>query len=149
MARSVLILNGPNLNMLGQREPEVYGSETLDEIRVRVEQRARELDLEADFRQSNAEHDLVEWIQGARGTAEGIILNAGAFTHTSLAILDALQAVDLPVVEVHLSNIFRRERFRSHSHVSRAAAGMICGFGGHGYVLAVEALAAILDGSGV
>ena len=145
MARSVLILNGPNLNLLGEREREVYGSETLEAIRKRVETRAGDLGLDADFRQSNAEHKLVEWIQAARGTAHGIIVNAGAFTHTSIAILDALQAVSLPVVEVHLSNIFLRERFRSHSHISRAATGMICGFGGHGYVLAIEAMASILD----
>ncbi len=144
MTPSILILNGPNLNLLGSREPEVYGAETLESIQARVEARASELGLEADFRQSNAEHELVGWIQVARDTAQGIILNAGAFTHTSVSILDALQAVGLPVIEVHLSNIYRREHFRQRSYISRVAEGMIAGFGGDGYVLAIEAMANLL-----
>jgi len=144
MASTILILNGPNLNLLGSREPDIYGSETLDDIQAQVEAKAAELGMQADFRQSNAEHELVEWIQVAGGTAQGIILNAGAFTHTSVAILDALQAVGLPLIEVHLSNIFRREHFRQRSYVSRAADGMIAGFGGDGYLLAMEAMAGLL-----
>jgi 3-dehydroquinate dehydratase-2 len=144
MTSTILILNGPNLNLLGAREPEIYGSETLDDIQDRVEAKAAELGMQADFRQSNAEHQLVEWIQVAGGTAQGIILNAGAFTHTSVAILDALKAVGLPLIEVHLSNIFRREHFRQRSYISRAADGMVAGFGGDGYVLALEAMVGLL-----
>jgi 3-dehydroquinate dehydratase-2 len=144
MTSTILILNGPNLNLLGAREPEIYGSETLDDIQDRVEAKAAELGMQADFRQSNAEHELVEWIQVAGGTAQGIILNAGAFTHTSVAILDALKAVGLPLIEVHLSNIFRREHFRQRSYISRAADGMVAGFGGDGYVLALEAMVGLL-----
>jgi 3-dehydroquinate dehydratase-2 len=144
MTSTILILNGPNLNLLGAREPEIYGSETLDDIQDRVEAKAAELGMQADFRQSNAEHELVEWIQVAGGTAQGIILNAGAFTHTSVAILDALKAVGLPLIEVHLSNIFRRENFRQRSYISRAADGMVAGFGGDGYVLALEAMVGLL-----
>ena len=145
---SVLFLNGPNLNLLGTREPDIYGSETLDDIRAKTEGRAAERGLTVDFRQSNAEHELIDWIQGAKGHAAGIILNAGAFTHTSLAIADALAAVALPVVEVHLSNIFRREHFRHHSHMSRQAEGVICGFGSESYVLAVDAMAHVLGRKG-
>ena len=141
----IFILNGPNLNLLGAREPEVYGRETLDDIERLVAARAEELGLGVDFRQSNAEGELVTWIQEAPDKAKGIIINAGAYTHTSVAILDALLASDLPVVEVHLSNIFRRENFRRHSHVSQAALGVICGFGARGYVLALEALAGLTD----
>lgn len=144
MTPNILVLNGPNLNLLGSREPEVYGAETLESIQERVEARAAELGLAADFRQSNAEHELVGWIQVAGDTAQGIILNAGAFTHTSVSILDALQAVGLPVIEVHLSNIYRREHFRQRSYISRAAEGLIAGFGGDGYVLAIEAMANLL-----
>ena len=144
MTSTILILNGPNLNLLGAREPEIYGSETLDDIQDRGEAKAAELGMQADFRQSNAEHELVEWIQVAGGTAQGIILNAGAFTHTSVAILDALKAVGLPLIEVHLSNIFRRENFRQRSYISRAADGMVAGFGGDGYVLALEAMVGLL-----
>ena len=148
MASTVLVLNGPNLNLLGMREPDVYGTETLDEIQARVEARAGELGGTADFRQSNAEGDLIEWIQEGQGTADGIILNAAAFTHSSVAIADAVEAVGLPVIEVHLSNVFRRERFRHHSHLSRVARGVIVGLGGDGYVLAVEAMASILPRKG-
>ncbi len=141
MAAKILVLNGPNLNMLGMREPEVYGTITLNEIKGRVEAKAAALGLEVDFRQSNIEGELVSWIQEARGSAGAIILNAGAYSHTSVAILDALKAVGLPVVEVHLSNIFGREPFRHHSYVSLAAEGVICGLGPLGYELALEALA--------
>jgi len=145
---TILVLNGPNLNMLGTREPEIYGTETLAEIETRCRERAAALDLDVDFRQSNGEAELVGWIQEANDAASGIIINAGALTHTSLAILDALLAAGLPVVEVHLSNIFRREEFRHKSYVSQAATGLVCGFGGLGYGLAIEAIARLIDGEG-
>ncbi|WP_114391983.1 type II 3-dehydroquinate dehydratase [Oleisolibacter albus] len=145
---SVLILNGPNLNLLGTREPHVYGRETLDDVEGLCQDEAARLGLDIDFRQSNHEGELVTWIQEARGEHDAIILNAGAYTHTSIAILDALAAVDLPVVEVHLSNIFRREAFRHHSYVSTIARGVICGFGSHGYGLALQAVARLIEASG-
>lgn len=145
---SVLLLNGPNLNMLGTREPHVYGRETLDDVESLCQAEAARLGLDLDFRQSNHEGELVTWIQEARGEHDAIILNAGAYTHTSIAILDALAAVDLPVVEVHLSNIFRREPFRHHSYVSTIAKGVICGFGSHGYVLALQAVSRLIDAQG-
>lgn len=130
--------------MLGTRQPHIYGSETLADVEAACRKHAEPLGLSIDFRQSNHEGVLVDWIQEARTTRAGIILNAGAYTHTSVAILDALLASELPVVEVHLSNIHRRESFRHHSYVSQAAVGMICGFGSHGYLLALEALARLL-----
>ncbi len=142
--RSILIINGPNLNMLGQREPAIYGRDTLADIEAACARSAAEHGLAADFRQSNSEGQLVDWIQGARQGHAGIIINAGAYTHTSIAILDALLAADLPIVEVHLSNIFRREEFRHHSYVSRAASGVICGFGLSSYVLAFDAMARLV-----
>ena len=141
---TILVLNGPNLNLLGTREPDVYGTETLDDIERRSRARAGELGLEISFRQSNAEGELVDWIQDARRDIDGIVINAGAFTHTSVAILDALKASELPVVEIHLSNIFSRETFRHHSYVSQAASGLVCGFGGLGYSLALEAIAHLI-----
>ncbi len=145
MPDTILVLNGPNLNLLGTREPEIYGHETLDDIRALVERRAGDLGLAADFRQSNDEGEMVGWIQEARGSAKGIVINAGGYSHSSVAILDALLASEVPVIEVHLSNIFRRESFRHHSYVSQAARGVICGFGAQGYALALEALAGLLD----
>ncbi len=142
--KPIFVLNGPNLNMLGTREPEVYGRDTLDDIRKRVEARAAELGLKVDFRQSNTEGEMVDWVQEARTKASGLIVNAGAYTHTSIALLDALQAVEVPVIEVHLSNIFRRESFRQHSYVSLGADGVICGLGAKGYELALDGLAHIL-----
>jgi len=142
--RTILVLNGPNLNLLGTREPEIYGSRTLADIERASRVRAHDLDLEIDFRQSNTEGELVGWIQAARADMAGIVINAGAYTHTSVAILDALQSCGLPVVEVHLSNIFRRETFRHHSYVSQAATGLVCGFGGLGYSLALEAIAHLI-----
>lgn len=139
-----LILNGPNLNMLGVREPSIYGRDTLDDISRNCAKRAAELGLQVDFRQSNHEGELVTWIQQARGSASGIIINPGAYGHTSIALLDALLITELPVVEVHLSNIFRREEFRHHTYVSQAASGVICGLGAQGYLLALEALATLL-----
>lgn len=146
MVKPIYVLNGPNLNMLGQREPHIYGSETLDDLRKRCESRAAKLGMTVDFRQSNIEGELVGWIQDARGKASALIVNAGAYTHTSVAILDALTAAELPVVEVHLSNIHRREPFRHNSYVSQAAWGVLCGFGPMGYELAIEALAGRLKG---
>lgn len=143
-APKVLILNGPNLNLLGTREPEVYGSATLDEIETECRARGAEIGLAVDCRQSNSEGELVDWIQDARDTYDALILNPGAYTHTSIAILDALLAVGLPVIEVHLSNIHRREDFRAHSYVSKAALGIIAGFGKGGYVMALDAVAARL-----
>lgn len=140
MAKPVFVLNGPNLNMLGAREPEIYGRETLADVKRLVEARAASLGVVVDFRQSNHEGDIIGWIQEARGAASGIILNAGSLTHTSIGILDALSAAELPVIEVHLSNIFRREGFRHHSYVSLAAKGVICGLGSHGYELALDAM---------
>ena len=146
MTATILILNGPNLNLLGEREPEVYGRETLADIEKACRAAAKKLGLAVDFRQSNSESEIVEAIQKARRKAAGIVINAGALSHTSVAILDALQAVEIPVIEVHLSNIYRRESFRRRSFVSKAATGVICGLRGHGYVLALEALARILKG---
>jgi 3-dehydroquinate dehydratase-2 len=130
--------------MLGQREPEIYGRTTLEDIKGLASARAKSHGLEADFRQSNEEGELVSWIQAARTANAGIIINAAAYTHTSVAILDALLSCAVPVIEVHLSNIYKREEFRHHSYVSRAATGVICGFGAQGYELAVDALANLL-----
>lgn len=146
MSKPIFVLNGANLNLIGVREPAIYGSETLDGIRRRTQARAQTLGLAIDFRQSNSEGELVDWIQEAREKADGIILNAGAYTHTSIAILDALNAAQRPVIELHLSNVYRRESFRHRSYVSQAAHGLICGFGAKGYELAVEAMADILAG---
>ncbi len=145
MTRSILVLNGPNLNLLGKREPGIYGRETLSDIEAAATKRARELGLTLEFRQSNSEGQLVDWVQSAEQTHGALIVNAGAYSHTSIALLDALRGCGLPVIEVHLSNIFRREAYRHHSYVSEVAQGVICGFGGRGYVLAVEAAAVMLD----
>ncbi len=141
MAKLIYVLNGPNLNMLGVREPAVYGKDSLDDVRRRTQARAEKLGLAIDFRQSNHEGELITWIQDARGKAAGIIINAGGYTHTSVAILDALQAAELPAIEVHLSNIFRRDAFRHHSYISLGVKGVICGLGARGYELAIEAIA--------
>ena len=141
MADTILVLNGPNLNMLGQREPRLYGTQTLADIEAQTRARAAQFGMQVIFRQSNHEGELVDWIQQAPGAASGLVLNAGALTHTSVALMDALKAVDIPSIEVHLSNIFKRESFRHHSYISPAVLGMITGFGAFGYELAVEALA--------
>ncbi len=140
MTRTILILNGPNLNLLGMREPNLYGSGTLEDVEKDCRQVAAPLGLEVDFHQSNHEGELIGWIQDARENAVGIIINPAAYSHTSIGIPDALRAVDLPVIEVHISNIFARESFRHHSHVSAVANGVICGLGLAGYTLAVSAL---------
>jgi 3-dehydroquinate dehydratase-2 len=141
MAKRVLVLNGPNLNMLGTREPQIYGAQTLSDVEDVCQHAGTELGLSIDFRQSNHEGELVTWIQDARNTADAILINPAAYSHTSVAIHDALKAVGLPVAEVHLSNIHQREAFRHHSYVSAVAFGVICGFGVTGYRLALIALA--------
>ncbi|MCH4089852.1 type II 3-dehydroquinate dehydratase [Acetobacter sp.] len=140
----ISVLNGPNLNMLGLRQPEVYGRTTLDDVEQLCAQHAERLDVGIDFRQTNGEGELISWVQECRGRAQGIIINPAGYTHTSIALLDALLAVDLPVIEVHISNIHRREPFRHHSYVSRAAVGVICGLGVQGYALALQAMTDIL-----
>jgi 3-dehydroquinate dehydratase-2 len=139
---TVFVLNGPNLNLLGTREPEVYGSDTLDDIAVRLEERARPLGLAVDMRQSNHEGHLIDWLHEANAEgAKAVILNAGAYTHTSIALRDAIAAIAVPVIEVHLSNPHAREHFRHRSHVAPVAKGMIAGFGAMGYELALDAAA--------
>lgn len=139
MSLTIYCLNGPNLNLLGEREPEIYGRDTLDDVRALVESRCEESGVSVVFRQSNHEGELVDWIQEARTNGGAVILNAGAYTHTSVAIHDALKALTIPVVEVHLSNPGNRESFRRRSFVAPAASGLIAGFGAHGYRLAVDA----------
>lgn len=142
MADTVFVLNGPNLNLLGTREPDIYGHDTLDDIAGRLEDRARELSLAIDMRQSNHEGHLVDWLHEAQAVdARAVILNAGAFTHSSIALFDAIKAVRTPVIEVHLSNPHTREDFRHVSFVGRAARGTIAGFGAMSYMLALEAAA--------
>lgn len=142
--KSILIINGPNLNLLGTREPEIYGSTTLEDIKSLCEKESAANNLKADFRQSNNEGELVSWIQDAGKTHSAIILNAAAYTHTSVAILDALSSQKIPVIEVHLSNIFKREEFRHKSFVSPVAVGIISGFGADSYRLAIQAAAKII-----
>lgn len=139
---TVFVFSGPNLNLLGTREPEVYGSDTLDDIAVRLEERARPLGLAVDMRQSNHEGHLIDWLHEANAEgAKAVILNAGAYTHTSIALRDAIAAIEVPVIEVHLSNPHAREHFRHRSHVAPVAKGMIAGFGAMGYELALDAAA--------
>lgn len=144
MSRPILVLNGPNLNLLGRREPEIYGRETLADVEARCRAVAAELGLAVDFRQSNAEHQLIDWIHEARDGAAAIVINPAAYTHSSIAIMDALQAFAGPIVEVHISNVHRREAFRHRSYVSLAATGVIAGLGTHGYVLAIRHVATLL-----
>lgn len=144
MIKPVFVLNGPNLNLLGVRQPEIYGAETLNDVSVNCQTRAAEYGLKISFHQSNAEHVLVDLIQKAREEASGIIINPAAYSHTSVAIFDALNAFDGPVIEVHISNIHKRETFRHHSFVSARADGIIVGCGTQGYVMAVDRLAQLL-----
>ncbi len=147
MPKSIYILNGPNLDLLGAREPEIYGLVTLDDIKMLSLTQAGEYGMLVDFRQTNTEGELIQWIHEARDEASAVILNAGALTHTSVALLDALLALEIPVIEVHLSNLWKREKFRHTSYVSPAATGVICGLGAQGYVRAIDALQEILKES--
>lgn len=146
MSRTVLLLNGPNLNLLGLRQPEIYGAETLADVEAACQEAAAAAGLEITCRQSNHEGVLVDWIQEARTTTAGIVINPGAYSHTSVAILDALNAYDGVVMEVHISNIHRREAFRHHSWVSKRADGVIAGCGTEGYLLALRRMATLLGG---
>ncbi|HRD74898.1 MAG TPA: type II 3-dehydroquinate dehydratase [Hyphomicrobiaceae bacterium] len=143
--KPILILNGPNLNMLGTREPHIYGATTLMEVKAMCEARAKARGHAISFHQSNKEYELVEWIQGSISTAAGIIVNPAAFTHTSVAILDALSMFKGPIIELHISNPHKRESFRHHSYVTQAATALICGLGVKGYPLAVDAMADLLE----
>lgn len=137
----ILVLNGPNLNMLGVREPTIYGKDTLADVEKLCVKAGKAVGLAIDFRQSNHEGELVTWIQEARGKMAGIVINAGAYTHTSVALQDALALSELPVIEVHISNVYKREPFRHKSYISAVARGVLCGFGVHGYALAIDGLA--------
>ncbi|CAJ1375822.1 unnamed protein product [Effrenium voratum] len=147
MAKVVYILNGPNLNLLGKREPEIYGHQTLNDVHQMCVAQAENDGLDIVFRQSNAEHDLIDWVQEAREAAHAIIINPAAYSHTSIAILDALSACTCPVIEVHVSNIHRREAFRHHSYVSQKADAVIAGCGVEGYLLALQRAATLLKES--
>ena len=144
MTRLVYVLNGPNLNLLGKRQPHIYGHETLADVEAQVRELAKELNLEIRFHQSNREYEIIDWIHEARETAGGIVINPAAFTHYSVAILDALNTFDAPVIEVHISNVHKREKFRHHSYVSLRADGVIAGLGVQGYGLAIERAAKLL-----
>jgi 3-dehydroquinate dehydratase-2 len=145
MSRLVYLLNGPNLNLLGKRQPHIYGHETLADVERDCTALARELGLELRFHQSNREYEIIDWIHAAREEAGGIVINPAAFTHTSVAILDALNTFDGPVLEVHISNVHKREEFRHHSFVSSRAEGVIAGFGTQGYQLALRRMAFLFD----
>ncbi len=142
--KTILVLNGPNLNLLGTREPEVYGSTTIEDLKTLSVNAAEKHGYKIDFRQTNVEGSLVDWVQEANDGYAGVILNAAAYTHTSVALHDAIAAISPPVIEVHISNVFAREDYRHHSFISDVAAGVLCGFGTHGYVLAIDALATML-----
>lgn len=146
---SLLILNGPNLNLLGTRQPEIYGSETLSDVEKMCKIHGSALEIEISCLQSNHEGALIDALHAAKSKFQGIVLNAGAYTHTSLALMDAIASVGLPVIEVHLSNIHARESFRHKSYIAPVALGQICGFGSHGYILAIDALAKHLDASSI
>jgi 3-dehydroquinate dehydratase-2 len=144
----IAIINGPNLNLLGTREPEIYGRETLSDVEKRLRTVAGELGVEVEFAQRNGEGELVECIQALRGRADGVVMNAGAYSHTSLAVQDAFRAVNVPYVEVHISNIFAREPERRHSTLAGGAVALLCGFGTYGYELALRGLVARLAARG-
>ena len=145
MSRLVYVLNGPNLNLLGKRQPQIYGHETLADVETACRALAKELKLELRFHQSNREYEIIDWIHEARETAGALVINPAAFTHTSVAILDALNAFDHPVIEVHISNVHKREAFRHHSYVSLRADGVIAGLGTQGYLLALRRIAHLID----
>ena len=142
--KNILVLNGPNLNLLGTRQPEIYGKTTLAQIEKKLGALAKELGVKIDFRQSNSEGELVTWIQQAAGNFGAIVINPAAYTHTSLAMRDAIAAVGIPTIEIHLSNIYRRESFRHHSHIAEVAVGQIAGFGVESYLLGLRAAASLL-----
>lgn len=144
----IVVLNGPNMNMLGLRQPELYGASTIDDVEQLCAETALGLDLAIDFRQTNAEGELISWVQECRGRAAGIVINPAGYTSTSIALMDALLAVGLPTIEVHVTNIHRREEFRQHSYVSKAATGVIAGLGVQGYALALHAMATLLEDMG-
>ena len=144
----IFVLNGPNLNLLGKRQPEIYGRETLEDVERDCRRVAGEHGLEMRFHQSNREYEIIDWIHEAREIASGIVINPAAFTHTSVAILDALNAFDAPIIEVHISNVHKREAFRHHSYVSGVASGVIAGFGTQGYQLAIQRLAYLIETGG-
>ena len=146
MSRLVFVLNGPNLNLLGERQPEIYGRETLADVEAECRRVAAHHGLELRFHQSNREYEIVDWIHEARDIASGIVINPAAFTHTSVAILDALAMFAGPVIEVHISNVHKREDFRRHSYVSLRAEGVIAGFGTQGYAFAIGRVARLIDG---
>jgi 3-dehydroquinate dehydratase-2 len=148
MSRLVYVLNGPNLNLLGKRQPQIYGHETLADVERDCRTLAKELNLELRFHQSNREYEIIDWIHEARETAGGLAINPAAFTHTSVAILDALNTCEFPIIEVHISNVHKREAFRHHSYVSLRADGVIAGLGTLGYQLALRRLALLLDAAG-
>ncbi len=141
----IAVLNGPNLNLLGTREPALYGAATLDDVEALCAEVAEALDLAIDFRQTNGEGELISWVQECRDRAAGVIINPAGYGHTSIALMDALLACDMPVIEVHITNIHRREPYRHHSYTSEAANGLICGFGARGYALALQAIAELLQ----
>jgi len=143
-AKRILVLNGPNLNLLGKRQPEIYGKATLADIEKQVRVLAKELDVEIDFRQSNSEGELVTWIQESTGKFGALVINPAAYTHTSLAMRDAISAAGIPTVEVHLSNIHKREPFRHHSYIAEVAVGQIAGFGAQSYLIGLRAAVAQL-----
>jgi 3-dehydroquinate dehydratase-2 len=145
MSRIVYVLNGPNLNLLGKRQPEIYGRETLADIEASCRRVGAEFKLDIEFRQSNREYEIIDWIHEARERAYGVVINPAAFTHTSVAILDALAAFEGPIIEVHISNIHKREPFRHHSYVSGVATGVIAGLGVQGYALALRRMAQMID----
>jgi len=147
MTETIFVLNGPNLNLLGTREPRVYGTQTLAEINANLERRARALKLELDLRQSNHEGELVDWLNEALAKASAVIINAGGYAHTSIAIRDAVAALPIPVIEVHLSNVYAREHFRRQSMIAQVAKGSIVGFGALGYLLALDAAAHLCKGA--
>ncbi len=145
MSKKILVINGPNLNLLGSREKEKYGQSSLDDIKNNCQIHAKKIGIDLDFKQSNVEGELVNFIQGARNTHDGIIINAGGYTHTSVAILDALLAVKKPTIELHITNIYKREDFRHKSLISKAADGIICGLGADGYVMALDGIKKIIN----
>jgi 3-dehydroquinate dehydratase-2 len=145
MSRLVYVLNGPNLNLLGKRQPAIYGHETLADVEADCRRLAKDLKLDLRFHQSNREYELIDWIHESREIAGGIVINPAAFTHTSVAILDALNTCEFPIIEIHISNVHKREEFRHHSFVSAIASGVIAGFGTQGYQLALQRMAKLID----